>query len=62
MVDEAPESGCTARAVGEAIFTEADDVTTLRAMIADAVGCYFDEDEHPHVVRLHFVRDELLAV
>lgn len=62
VVEEAPEGGYAARALGEAIFTEADDIAALREMVADAVGCHFDEDDRPHVVRLHFVRDELLAV
>lgn len=62
VVDEAPEGGYVARALGEAIITEADDLDTLREMVRDAVVCHFDEDERPKIVRLHLVRDELLAV
>ncbi len=62
MVEEAPEGGYTARALGEAIFTEADDVDGLRQMIRDAVECHFEPGEGPRVVRLHFVHDELFAV
>jgi hypothetical protein len=62
VVEEAPEGGYLARALGEAIFTEADDLTTLRAVVTDAVSCHFDESDRPRVIRLHFVRDELLAV
>ena len=62
VVEEAPEGGYTARALGEDIFTEADDMEQLRAMVRDAVICHFDEAERPPVVRLHLVRDELLAV
>ena len=30
--------------------------------VKDAVACYFDdEEESPRVIRLHFVRDEVLA-
>ncbi len=61
MVDEEPEGGYVARAVNESIFTEADDLDTLRANIKDAVQCHFDEGRVPSVVRLHFVRDEVLA-
>lgn len=61
-VEEAPEGGYTARALGEAIFTQADDLEQLRSMVRDAVLCHFDEDERPRVVRLHLVHDELLAV
>jgi len=33
LVEEAPEGGFTARALGEAIFTEADDIESLRDMV-----------------------------
>jgi len=63
VVEEAPEGGYTARALGEAIFTEADDLDQLRAMVRDAVMCHFEEEEdRPRVLRLHLVHDELLAV
>ncbi|MGH9302962.1 MAG: 2-oxoisovalerate dehydrogenase [Acidimicrobiales bacterium] len=62
VVEEAPEGGYVARAMGESIITEADDLDALRKMVRDAVACHFDEDERPRVVRLHLVHDELLAV
>ena len=62
VVDESPEGGYVARAVGESIVTEADDLDSLRVMVRDAVVCHFDEEERPKIVRLHLVRDELLAV
>lgn len=62
MVEEAPEGGYTARAVGESIFTEADDIPGLHANVRDAVRCHFDEGKGPKVVRLHFVRDETIVV
>lgn len=61
-VEQAPEGGYTANALGEAIFTEADDWDALREMVREAVRCHFDDDERPRVVRLHLVTDELLAV
>ena len=45
VVEEAPEGGYLARALGEAIFTEADDLITLRAVVTDAVSCHFDESD-----------------
>ena len=60
VVDEAPEGGFTARAVGEAIFTEADTLEQLRANVRSAVECHFDEGHAPKVVRLHLVRDEIV--
>jgi len=62
VVTEAPEGGYVARAVGESIFTEADDLDTLREHVRDAVRCHFDEGAVPRLVRLHFVRDDLIAV
>ncbi|MHB8296481.1 MAG: hypothetical protein ACYDH5_18080 [Acidimicrobiales bacterium] len=62
VVEEAPEGGYLARALGETIVTEADDLDQLRAMVRDAVLCHFDESDRPQVVRLSLVRDELLAV
>jgi hypothetical protein len=62
LVEEAPEGGYTARALGESIFTEADDLTTLHEQVRDAVRCHFDEGRQPKVIRLHFVREEVIAV
>jgi hypothetical protein len=62
LVEEAPEGGYTARALGHAIHTEADSLAELKVMVQDAVRCHFDEADRPSVVRLHLVRDELIAV
>lgn len=60
-VEQAPEGGLTARALGESIFTEADTEAELRIAVQDAVYCHFDQGMSPKVIRLHFVRDQLLA-
>lgn len=52
VVTEAPEGGFTARALGEAIFTEADDLTVLRERVRDAARCHFEEGEPTRTVRL----------
>ena len=52
IVSEAPEGGFTARALGEAIFTEADDLPGLREQVRDAIRCHFDDGAAPRVVRL----------
>ncbi|HEV7570373.1 MAG TPA: 2-oxoisovalerate dehydrogenase [Thermoanaerobaculia bacterium] len=62
LVEEAPEGGYTARALGQSIFTEADDFETLEENVRDAVRCHFDEGEMPRVVRLHFTREQVIAV
>lgn len=62
IVEEDPDGGYNARALGESIFTDADDLTSLKDMVRDAVRCHFpDAAKRPSVIRLHFVRDEVIA-
>ena len=61
LVEEAPEGGFTAKALGHSIFTEADSWDELREAIRDAVNCHFEPGEIPPIIRLHFVREEVLA-
>ncbi len=62
LVDEAPEGGFTARALGESIMTEADHLEGLHQQVRDAVHCHFDEGMAPKIIRLHFVREEVIAL
>lgn len=62
VVEDAPEGGYIARALGISIFTEADTMPELHSKVRDAVRCHFDEGKSPKVVRLHHVRDEVIAV
>ncbi|MBI5761945.1 MAG: 2-oxoisovalerate dehydrogenase [Planctomycetes bacterium] len=44
------------------IFTQGDNLDDLRAMVLDAVECRFEgEATRPRQIRLHFVRDEVIA-
>ncbi|NJL65268.1 MAG: 2-oxoisovalerate dehydrogenase E1 subunit beta [Methylacidiphilales bacterium] len=62
LIEEDPESGYVATALGKSIFTQASDVATLKEMVRDAVRCHFPEERtRPKVIRLHFVRDEVIA-
>ena len=61
LIEEAPEGGYIARALGASIVTEADDLPALREAIRDAVHCQFDGPDAPSAIRLHFVRDEVIA-
>jgi hypothetical protein len=61
MVENAAEGGYTARALGASIFAEADDLDALRQQVRDAVRCHFEEGQGPKVIRLHFVREEVIA-
>lgn len=60
-VEESAEGGYEARALSAPIFTEADSIEDLRSMVRDAVECHFDADERPRVIRLHFVKDEIIV-
>ena len=62
LVEDSPEGGYEAKALSASIFTEADTLDELRIMIKDAVECHFDPDVRPQVIRLHFVREEVLAL
>ena len=44
VVEEDPDGGFTAKALGESIFTEADTMDELRTAIRDALKCHFDNE------------------
>ncbi len=48
----------TRSGIGEALDDTDDE---LRSMVRDAVACLFDDAERPSVIRLHFVREEMLT-
>ncbi len=53
LVEDNSDGGYTARALGESIFTQADDIETLREMVRDAVHCHFpDEQNRPKVIHI----------
>ena len=61
-VEESPEGGYQAHALGHSIYTQAETLVELRANVKDAVNCHFENEEKPHVIRLHWVRDEVILV
>jgi hypothetical protein len=60
LVEDAPEGGYCARALGYSIFTEGDTWSELSAAVRDAVACHFDSPAAPRVIRLHLVREEVI--
>ena len=62
LVEDAPESGFTAKALGYSIYTEADNREELKLAIQDALECHFEEGAKPKVVWLHYLREEVMAV
>jgi hypothetical protein len=61
LIEEASEGGFVAKALGHSIFTEADTWDELREAVRDAVNCHFEPGEVPTVIRLHYVREEVMA-
>jgi len=61
-VAESAEGGYEAQALGYSIFTEAETLDELRAMVLDAVRCHFAEGDRPRMIRLHLVKDEVIPV
>jgi hypothetical protein len=61
LVEQAPEGGLAARALDVSIFTQAESAEKLHQRVRDAVRCHFDGGDAPKMIRLHFVRDEVIA-
>jgi hypothetical protein len=60
LVEESHEGGYEARALGYSIFTDGDTMEELKQNVREAVRCHFDADL-PKVIRLHFVREEIIT-
>ncbi|MFZ0889175.1 MAG: hypothetical protein WA005_12040 [Candidatus Binataceae bacterium] len=52
-VVQSAEGGYEAKALGHAVYTQAESLEELREMVRDAVRCHFDEASRPRVIRLH---------
>lgn len=61
IVEESAETGYEARALGHSIYTEADTMEDLKSMVKDAVQCHFEDNDRPKIIRLHLIKDEILA-
>ncbi|MCY4255421.1 MAG: 2-oxoisovalerate dehydrogenase [Gammaproteobacteria bacterium] len=60
--EDESNGGYSASALGYGIHTQGDSIEELRRNVKEAVDCYFDETmARPRLIRLHFVRDEVLA-
>jgi hypothetical protein len=62
-VRDAEEGGYNARALGHAIFTQADSWDQLRGQVLEAVSLHFEDAAvRPRLIQLHYVKDELIPV
>jgi predicted RNase H-like HicB family nuclease len=61
-VSQESDGGFVAECLTEGIFTQADNWEELRRNVKEAVSAYyFDRTKQPAAIRLHLVRDEVLA-
>jgi len=60
IIEESPEGGYEARALGHSIFTEGETIEELKANIKEAVHCHFEKDI-PKIIRLHYIKEEVIA-
>ncbi len=62
VTEDEMDGGYSASALGYGIHTQGDSVEEIRRNVKEAVDCYFDETmPKPGIIRLHFVRDEILV-
>ncbi len=62
--EDESDGGYNASALGHDIFTEGETLAELRVNVREAVQCHFGDGvpgSVPQMIRLHFVRDEVLA-
>ncbi len=62
LIEESVDGGYEARTVGHSIFTEGETYEEVKENIKEAVRCHFEECDMPHIIRLHLVKDEVLAL
>ena len=60
-VTQESDGGYVAESLSHDIFTQANTWEALRANVREAVSAFFFDQPKPSAVRLHLVRDELLA-
>ncbi|HET56133.1 MAG TPA: 2-oxoisovalerate dehydrogenase [Ignavibacteria bacterium] len=61
MIQDSLDGGFEAKAVGYSIFTEAESMEELKERIIEAVDCHFEEGKKPKLIRLHYVKEEIIA-
>ncbi len=61
-VTQEADGGYVAECLTENIFTQGDSWEELRSNVKEAVTAFFFDQSAPRRVRLHLVRDEMLAL
>lgn len=60
-VTQEADGGFVAEALGESIITQADTWDELRGNVREAVTAFYFDRPAPQRLRLHLVRDEVIA-
>ncbi|MDE2728414.1 MAG: type II toxin-antitoxin system HicB family antitoxin [Gemmatimonadota bacterium] len=61
ITEDEVDGGYSASALGYGIHTQGETLEEIRRNVKEAVGCYFDgRKSRPRLIRLHFVRDEVV--
>ena len=62
LVEEDPQGGFTAKAVGEGIFTQGETIGEIKENIKDAIACHYERKaDIPASIRLHIVHEETMT-
>jgi predicted RNase H-like HicB family nuclease len=61
LVEDAPEGGYTARALTASIYTQGETEEELKQNVREATESHFGDENAPKIIRLHFVREEVIA-
>ena len=62
-IKEAEDEEYVTKCFTQSIFTEGETMDELRVNVKEAVSCHFEDESHaPTLIRLHFVKDELISL
>ena len=61
MINDSIDGGFEAKAVGHSIFTDAETMEEIKKNIIEAVDCHFEPADKPKLIRLHYVKEEVIA-
>ena len=62
VAEDELDGGFSASALGFGIHTQGDTIDEIHRNVREAVDCYFDDGtDRPRLIRLHYVRDEVLV-
>jgi hypothetical protein len=61
IIEESLDGGYEAHALGNSIYTEAETLDELKKNIRESVACHFEEAETPKIIRLHYIKEEVIA-